>query len=185
MNQKEIREKSKSIHGSLTEGDISIILDFSSKVKENGLIVEIGCYYGKSSSLFYWSKDSSVDFYTIDSFTGTEVDKSPDQYRTMIDNMSNNHFYPKIIFSDSSKASYIFNDNSVDLLFIDGGHNEETVTADIRSFLPKMKKGSGIMFGHDWGTYEGVSKSVWKFFKPGEIKTNLSKGSSIWEARIQ
>jgi len=176
-------EVSSKIKGSLTIKDMVIIEERAREVKENGFIVEIGCYYGKSSSIIFLSKKESVIFYTIDSFTGTEVDKNKEQYEIMIQNMVNFNFYPRIIYSSSQKAYYLFEDKSIDLLFIDGWHLEESVLSDIGNFLPKMKKGS-IMMGHDWETYKSVNNAVLHFFNKDRIKTNLQIGSSIWEVLI-
>ena len=42
----------------------------------------------------------------------------------------------------------------IDLLFIDGDHNKESVLADVDAFLPHLRSGTGLMLLHD--TYPGA-----------------------------
>lgn len=52
------------------------------------------------------------------------------------------------IVGNSASVSHYIEDNSVDLLFIDGWHDYLTVRNDILLYLPKMKHNS-TMLGHD------------------------------------
>jgi len=52
------------------------------------------------------------------------------------------------IRSSSVEAAALFDDGSLDAVFVDGNHLYQYVLADIDTYLPKIKKG-GIMFGHD------------------------------------
>jgi precorrin-6B methylase 2 len=173
----------KLVDGSLTNGDIQILHKLSKDVPENGVIVEIGCYYGKSSCLIFLSKHESVKMYSIDNFSGTERDQSSDQYEKMVKNMVAFNFYPRLIHGTSECAN-LFENNSIDLLFIDGCHQYDWVLKDITNFLHKMKSPS-VMCGHDWQTYQDVNKAVRQVFNNNKIITNLSSGSSIWQVSMQ
>jgi len=62
----------------------------------------------------------------------------------------------------SLEAAKLFVDGSLDLVFIDGAHDGKNVSADIRAWLPKVRKG-GIISGHDYrpgGNYFGLIKAV-------------------------
>jgi hypothetical protein len=48
----------------------------------------------------------------------------------------------------SVDAAELFENGSLDAVFVDGNHEYKPVLADIDAYLPKIKKG-GIMFGHD------------------------------------
>ena len=52
------------------------------------------------------------------------------------------------IRSPSVEAAALFEDESLDAVFVDGSHIYPDVLADIDAYLPKIRKG-GIMFGHD------------------------------------
>jgi len=62
------------------------------------------------------------------------------------------------IRTTSIEASKLYEDNSLDFVFIDASHKYVDVKDDIKSWLPKVRKG-GILAGDDiiWG---GVEKAV-------------------------
>ena len=60
-------------------------------------------------------------------------------------------------------------DNSVDIVFIDGNHTYEAVKSDIDSYWKKIKE-NGTLCGDDYDGFEGVRIAVHEF----AIKNNLS-----------
>lgn len=50
----------------------------------------------------------------------------------------------------SVEGAEMFEDGSLDMVYIDGNHKYEFVKEDIRVWLPKIKKG-GFLCGHDYG----------------------------------
>ncbi len=82
-----------------------------------------------------------------------------------------------IIYTNDNKKYKIENysineDGSIDVCWIDAGHTEEEVDADIKAWLPKVKKG-GIISGHDYlpNTWMGVVAAVDKTFgKPDGVE---------------
>lgn len=68
----------------------------------------------------------------------------------------------KILRMYSKDASKLFEDKSLDYVFIDGEHSYEAVKEDIMCWLPKAKEG-GWIGGHDYanvGRFAGVSRAV-------------------------
>jgi hypothetical protein len=78
----------------------------------------------------------------------------------------------------SNEASKLYENESLDFVFIDAGHDYEDVIDDIRCWLPKVKIG-GILSGHDFhhppivlavndslgnGNYE-ITENCWVFKK--------------------
>jgi len=61
----------------------------------------------------------------------------------------------------SEEAAYEINDQSLDLVFIDGNHAYKFVKQDIELWKPKVKSG-GILAGHDldWKDAPGVRQAV-------------------------
>lgn len=57
-----------------------------------------------------------------------------------------------------------FEDQSVDLIFIDGNHSYKAVKQDLELYWPKLKNG-GVMTGHDYGdpNFPGVVQAVNEF----------------------
>ena len=73
----------------------------------------------------------------------------------------------KIIKRGSLSAVKRFDDNFFDFVFIDADHSYEGCLADIKAWLPKIKKG-GYLCGHDY-TRSGVKKSVDEVLKNVEL----------------
>lgn len=62
------------------------------------------------------------------------------------------------IKSDSAEAASRFEDKSLDFVFIDADHSYESVKKDLKSWLPKVRRG-GMLCGHDF-CCEGVKTAV-------------------------
>jgi predicted O-methyltransferase YrrM len=60
-----------------------------------------------------------------------------------------------------------------DMIFIDGSHDYEDVRADIEAWLPLLSDG-GLICGHDYGQYEGVTQAV------DELLGAVETVRSIW-----
>ena len=59
----------------------------------------------------------------------------------------------------SIDASKLYKDDTLDFVFIDGGHEYEFVKEDIEHWLPKVRDG-GILAGDDWGSGHRWGDSV-------------------------
>lgn len=57
----------------------------------------------------------------------------------------------------SNQLVNLFDDDSLDFVYIDGNHAYEYVKEDIRLWYPKVKKG-GILSGHDYNLFNGTQK---------------------------
>ena len=79
--------------------------------------------------------------------------------------MKNVEDYYTLYTESSPSITSIYKDNSIDFVFIDGGHEYEQVYADIIAWLPKLKIG-GYISGHDYLEPScGVKKAVDEIFK--------------------
>jgi hypothetical protein len=76
------------------------------------------------------------------------------------------------IKSDTSRASHIFDDNSVDFIFIDADHSYDGFKRDVLSWWNKCKIG-GLFAGHD-ADWPGVRQAIDELF-PG---TWIADGTS-------
>ena len=81
----------------------------------------------------------------------------------------------QIIRDFSAEASKQFDDNSVDMVFIDGGHSEDEIKSDIEAWLPKVNQ---LICGHDY-QWSGVKKVVDKTF--GD---RVKQIDSIWYVEL-
>jgi hypothetical protein len=70
----------------------------------------------------------------------------------------------EIIRNDSILESFNYEDEFFDIVYIDGSHDYNSVTNDIRSWIPKIKKG-GFICGDDYtDIWPEVKKSVHDYF---------------------
>jgi hypothetical protein len=154
-------------------------LDLLELTPKNGVFVELGAYKGKSTSFIVTeiiNRDKDINFYTIDTFEGDSGSNDNNEilaYKKvdvskMFEEFSKNTKHIKehfnVIVGKSDESSNNFDDNSVDVIFIDAGHSYESVIKDIKSWLPKMKDG-GVMSGHDYKSWPGVKTAVDEMFK--------------------
>jgi predicted O-methyltransferase YrrM len=64
----------------------------------------------------------------------------------------------------SLEASKLFNDDSLDFVFIDAAHDYDNVVADLKAWYPKIKKG-GVLAGHDFYPDQPTWCDVYKAVK--------------------
>lgn len=147
-----------------------------SRVKGHAIFVEVGIYYGRSVAYLaeqIEEKGKDIEIYGIDFF---EQIKEEDTRRWLtevgVDDLIN------VIKSDSAEAAKLFQDGSVDFVFIDADHSYECVKRDILAWLPKVKKG-GTIAGHD-RPRPGVHKAVMD-----TLREFIPVGPSSWMVKVK
>ena len=84
----------------------------------------------------------------------------------------------------SSEAAEEFKSESLDFVYIDGNHDFQHVSEDIRLWFPKLRKG-GLLAGHDYcdevnDYYEcGVKSAVTEFLTHGDFTLYLTNDGII------
>ena len=130
--------------------------------EDGDLFVEVGSFKGRSGAFLaveLLNSGVNVQLDLIDTWEGSiehqqgaecEVKEVVDGtlYETFINNMKPIEGRYNAIKMTSQEAANNYADESIDFIMIDGAHDFGSVVADIRAFLPKMKKG-GIMTGDD------------------------------------
>lgn len=152
---------------------------------EGGKIVEVGSWKGKSTAYLgveVVNSNKNIQVYAVDTWLGSnEAAHINDQYvkenklyELFLSNMSpvnKDREVVKPIRMKSVEAANMFEDKSVDFVFIDASHEYEDVKADIAAWLPKVKPG-GVLAGHDWNWTEvqrAVVDSLPKAVSAGEL----------------
>ncbi len=74
----------------------------------------------------------------------------------------------KFIKMSSKDAVKLFQDNSIDFIYIDANHDYKFVKEDIKLYYPKLRK-FGIIAGHDI-EFEGVFKAVSEFCVENKLR---------------
>lgn len=137
-------------------------------------VVELGTHYGVSFFGFCEAanKYSPQTFvYAIDTWVGDEQAGfySNEVYNRVLTNQLANHqTRSRLIRSTFDEASERFDDNSIDILHIDGLHTYDAVKHDYDTWKDKVKTNGSILF-HDWNVREG-DFGVWKLWN--EIKND-------------
>ena len=136
-------------------------------IPEGGRIVEVGAWKGASTSyLAVEAQHKKMRIDVVDTWAGSEEHKNMDEaiknslFEKFIDNLRPLISLINPIRIDSVSASKMYDDNSLDAVFIDADHKYESVKADIIAWMPKVKK-NGILAGHDYcNTHFGVKMAV-------------------------
>lgn len=139
------------------------------KYDSGSVFVEVGSWKGRSSSFMcveIANSQKSINFFCVDTWKGSkEHNVNEDLYMTFMKNMSpvKNFFTPWKM--TSLEASSLFDDKSIDFVFIDASHEYEDVKTDIFAWYPKIRSG-GIIAGHDYDdNWTGVKKAVNECFE--------------------
>jgi hypothetical protein len=138
------------------------------KAKNGSHFVEVGAWKGRSAAYMcveIINSGKDIKFDVIDTWHGTkgEHENDPDVkynnlYNTFLKNMHpvRNIFTP--IRLPSIAAANLYDDASLDFVFLDADHSYEAVKNDIISWMPKIKTG-GLLSGHD-ECIPGVRKAL-------------------------
>lgn len=127
--------------------------------------VEIGSWKGKSAVAMaveiinsgkkikfdcidpWYDLDSTVEDYFKNYDTGC-VDQTLNLYETFLKNIQPVNEYITPMRMTSMQAVELYEDESLDFVFIDANHEYEYIYEDIEKWLPKVKYG-GVLAGHD------------------------------------
>ena len=165
------------------------IIDF---IPQDGSFVEVGVWKGKSLSYFIVesiNKNKNIKIYAVDTWLGSPEHQvgswSHDPAianNTLYDEFCNNMVQVNnkynILKMTSVDASKIFDDNSLDCVFIDACHEYDCVKSDINCWYPKIKQ-NGYICGHDYtDIFVGVKKAVNEFVIKNNM--NLSLKNDCW-----
>lgn len=125
-------------------------------------IAEVGACHGITTEKVLAGCPSVVAYYAVDPWN-----RYPDEWREA-DSLSHNdqnwwnNAYKEVVkrvkpFAQrafllkmpSVQAANLFEDGSLDMVYIDALHHYEPMMQDIKAWLPKLKP-SGLLAGHDW-----------------------------------
>jgi predicted O-methyltransferase YrrM len=151
-------------------GDFEILLEFS---KDKEIIVELGTARGLGAMVL---SSNGGTVYTIDNCdridrsahltTALETEEERDDWHRILGDYLANWRNIKLIRSDTSESANIFEDSSVDLLFIDGDHRYFGIERDYDAWIDKVKE-DGIILFHDCD--EAIHPDVYRFCRNKEI----------------
>lgn len=152
---------------------------------DNSIFVEVGSWKGKSSAFLaveIINSNKDIKLYCVDTWKGSPEHKNDNfiindtLYDLFLDNIKDLTSVITPVRNNSVDASKIFDNESLDMVFIDACHEYEYVKQDIQIWYPKVKKG-GIIAGHDYHLpWNGVVRAVDEFF----INKKIEKSEACW-----
>lgn len=141
-----------------------IYLEAISNVDKKGHFVEVGSWRGRSAAFMgveIANSGKDIQFDCVDIWEWCEEYKEHNDehlYDTFINNMSPLKGLFNPIRKPSVEASKMYEDKSLDFVFIDASHLYENVLNDVTCWKDKVKDG-GILAGHDYFAAE-VKRAV-------------------------
>jgi predicted O-methyltransferase YrrM len=161
--------------------------DAVAEAPNNAVFVEVGSYKGRSAVFMgveIANSGKEISLLCVDHWKGSNEEAhqaDPDRKRLFtlfkenIAPLIKAHVQIKPIRSDSVQAAHLFEDESVDFVWIDAGHDYDSVSEDIEAWWPKVKRG-GVMGGDDLPMV-GVNQAVTELFPDAE---RVSESGWMW-----
>ncbi len=156
----------KNVNGYLRDDEAHLLYSLASKCKSKGVIVEIGSWEGKSTiCLGLGSKQNKQGkIYAIDPHEGSTEHKESFGKVNTFKNFDNNirnagvaNLVQPLVMSSHQAVKKV--KEPIELLFIDGAHDYESVKQDYLDWAPKVIDGGVIAF-HDTVSWPGPKKVV-------------------------
>lgn len=132
--------------------------------------VEVGAWKGQSAAYMgveIANSGKQIKFDVVDWFKGSDEPAhhaDPDVrdgrlFDVFMQNTDIVRRFIKPIVSSSIEAAALYPDHSLDFVFLDAGHDYDSVRADILAWLPKIKPGK-MLAGDDMDVFPGVRQAV-------------------------
>jgi hypothetical protein len=150
-------------------------------------IVEIGVYGGRLSRMLLGVPSLKM-LYLVDSWEGSSENRQPPFFLTWnpkqmallaekVKTWAAGTPNVKVLHMCSIEAANLFDEASVDFVYVDGDHTHDGVRADIMGWMPKVRIG-GVLCGDDYGM-PSVRAAVDELLPQREIASN----GRLWWAR--
>ncbi|MCT7516354.1 glycosyltransferase family protein [Aliarcobacter cryaerophilus] len=172
-----ILEDVSHIFTHLTDNEKIKLFELTCSLANNSNVVEIGSYFGASSSLIAKGLPNKSKLYCIDSWENDAMtERKKDTFEEFTSNTSQ---YKERIIPIRGMSFDVINiikekvNNKIDMLFIDGDHSYEGVKKDWDLYSPMLQSGSIVVF-HDVGWANGVKRVIRE-----DVKPLVSKDSSF------
>ena len=146
------------------------------EAKDGSRLVEVGSWKGRSAvfmAVEIINSGKDIKFDCIDNWslgnTRDEFEKNIEPVKHIIN----------VLNMDSVEAAKLYEDESIDFIFIDADHKYNPVVNEIKAFLPKMKRGS-TMTGHDYTPAMDDDNRVYDAVNDTLGKENISFVNNVW-----
>lgn len=150
--------------GYLYRSDVDLLIRLARELPDNPIVINIGAGIGTSGLCFMEARPDLI-LYSID------VNDFPNPYGGLVNErtaMRDNGFLEQSrfhqILGDSAQVGKDWTGGLIDMVFVDGEHTWDQVTADVQNWLPHVKQG-GIMAFHDYHSpfFPGIPDAARQF----------------------
>ncbi len=161
-------------------------------------VIEIGSWLGQGTcTLAAPLRGNAARCYAVDAFAcWSDTPGENAHYRRLLDQVSPGRSQLQIFeahvarFGLEKRIQVVQGDSrqaagrlplkpaSADLVFIDGGHDLETVRLDVANYLPFLKPG-GVAAFHDFSSTCGVPEALWEAIRAGTFADLLGIHGSL------
>lgn len=163
LPERKIEHYAQQVEGFFDSGDFEYYRKVVAQAQSGNHFVEVGSYKGRSSAYMAVEialSGKNIRFDCVDTWEGSEEHQAGELfedadvvnnrlYDVFLKNMEPVKDYYTPVRATSLEAAKLYEDNSLDMVFIDAAHDYENVLADIIAWSPKVKS-DGIISGHDW-----------------------------------
>lgn len=181
MTFDEVMDKTRSIHfdpHALEDGECNALYAVLEQVAPNGIVIEIGCQLGRSSSIIR-QVQKQRGFFTIhiDPFTEQE-----DICRGWVDNMLrvNREPFTLLCMRTEQASRLLASIKEIDLVYVDGDHQYESVKIDLQLVGNLVRRGGWLLCHDYWGGLHEVRKAVDEFMDIGWHMLGVCGSLGIW-----
>lgn len=152
------------IPGWISNEGLEIISSYSSKITKNGIIVEIGSFVGRTTSVL--AKNHSCNIFVFDPLPNVGPSLFEEKYHNashkilgIIEDGDRYNYMTWAKYTQSYKNIFLMREYSppemfqykIDLLVIDGDHGYDSVKKDLEFWVPKVKDGGVVILDdYDW-----------------------------------
>lgn len=148
------------------------------------VVIEVGAWLGKSTRFIASSLSENAVVYAIDTWAGTTNEavhmqdpRLPYLYQLFLSNTIHANLTDKIIpIRMKSEEAAIALNTKADLIYIDAGHDTESVYNDIIAWNQHLNEG-GVLCGDDW-SWKSVVKAVKKGAKT--LNKQIRNSGNFW-----
>ena len=177
----------------LVENEVrdGIFLPAIQQVEGDAVFVEVGVFLGGNLvrvAKMIEQSGKNIKLIGIDNFSFWNIsDKGmreggvgDDHFGQCQQNIKKSNADAHLFDCDSVEAAQGFEDESIDLIFLDGDHGQEYVARELDAWIPKVKTG-GIISGHDFYC-EGIRTAVYERFDQKEVNV-ICQSLAYWTVK--
>jgi len=155
------------------KGELQWVFAKACGVREGGKVVEVGTFRGRSAAAWCQGLGDRATLYCVDPWDTKYPESSPVHFEVFKSNMQILGFSPEVLRMPSIEAVKLFEDKSLDVVFLDGNHKE--IGLDLDLWGPKVMPG-GTLCGHDWRPNNPIEAEILKRYPEARRQSG-----SLWE----